>query len=222
MIVWFVTNGTLIDDLAAKRLVEIGVDKIRISIDSADPQLYAKIKSGSALKQVIANISKLNFYKDRFKKDSPRIAFNSVVLKDTFSGLEDLVKLAKNMRAEEITLIPLVNFSKGMATEEQQIDFYDKSFQQRFEILRNKAEEQKIELNLGVSLETKEIKYCHSGIYINVKGVVFPCCNISCVNFGNIYYDDIKQIVDNYLKFQKWLADKQIICKECNKILDSK
>ena len=66
---WLVTNGTLINDSIARGLVEIGVDKIRISVDSADPALYAKIKPDSRLEEIINNIRRLSFYKKSLKKD---------------------------------------------------------------------------------------------------------------------------------------------------------
>ena len=218
---WLVTNGTLINDFMAKGLVEAGVDKIRISIDSADPGLYAKIKPDSRLAEVINNISRLNFYKEKIKMDTPRLAFNSVVLKSTIAGLADLINLAAKLKVDEITLIPLVIFSKGMSVEQEQVDFYDNDFKNRFEDLKILAQHKGVELNLGVSLETKEVKYCHRGIYIDASGGVYPCCNISSLKFGNAYRDDMKRIARGYLDFRKWLDAKQITCKQCNKMIDA-
>jgi MoaA/NifB/PqqE/SkfB family radical SAM enzyme len=218
---WLVTNGTLINDSIASGLVEIGVDKIRISVDSADPGLYAKIKPDSKLEDVIGNISRLNFHKKRLKKDYPRLAFNSVVLRSTLGGLADLIGLAAGLGVGEVTLIPLVLFSKGMSVEDEQVDFYGDDFKRRFEDLKKIAQNKGVELNLGISMETKEVKYCHHGIYVDVAGGVSPCCNISSFKFGNAYRDDMQRIAGKYSDFRKWL-DKQrnITCKECNGILD--
>lgn len=218
---WLVTNGTLIDDSLAKGLIEAGVDKIRISVDSADAELYAKIKPDSRLEKVINNISHLNFYKEKLKINNPRLAFNSVVLKSTLVGLEDLINLASRLNVNEVTLIPLVIFSKGMSVEREQVDFYDNDFRSRFEGLKILARQKGVELNLGISLETKEVKYCHRGIYIDASGGVFPCCNISSLKFGNAYRDDMKRMARRYLDFRKWLDSKQITCKQCNKMIDA-
>jgi len=219
---WLVTNGTLINDLIAKGLVEAGVDKIRVSVDSADAGLYAKIKPGSILEEVINNISRLNFYKEKLKLNNPRLAFNSVVLKSTIAGLEDLINLASRLNVDEVTLIPLVIFSKGMSIESEQVDFYDDDFRNRFEGLKILARQKGVELNLGISLETKEVKYCHRGIYIDASGSIYPCCNISSLKFGNAYRDDMKRIARRYLDFRKWLDSKQVTCKQCNKMIDVK
>jgi MoaA/NifB/PqqE/SkfB family radical SAM enzyme len=219
---WLVTNGTLINDSIARGLVEVGVDKIRISVDSADPGLYAKIKTDSRLEEVISNISRLNFYKKRLKMDYPRLAFNSVVLRSTLAGLVDLIELASSLEVGEVTLIPLVLFSKGMSVEDEQVDFYGDDFKNRFEDLKILAQHRGVELNLGISLETKEVKYCHRGIYVDVAGGVYPCCNISSFKFGNAYRDDMKRIASRYLDFRKWLDKQNIPCKECSRILDQR
>lgn len=219
---WLVTNGTLINDLIAKGLVETGVDKIRVSVDSADAGLYAKIKPDSRLEEVISNISRLNFYKEKLKMDNPRLAFNSVVLRSTIAGLDGLINLASRLEVDEVTLIPLVIFSKGMSVEREQVDFHGDDFRSRFEDLKILARHKGVELNLGISLETKEVKYCHRGIYIDASGSIYPCCNISSFKFGNAYRDDMKRIARRYLDFRKWLDSKQVTCKQCNKMIDAK
>ncbi len=219
---WLVTNGTLINDSIARGLVEIGVDKIRISVDSADPGLYAKIKPDSRLEEVIGNISRLNFYKERLKMDYPRLAFNSVVLRSTVVGLVDLIELASSLEVGEVTLIPLVLFSNEMSVKDDQVDFYGDDFKNRFEDLKILAQHKGVELNLGISLETKEVKYCHHGIYVDAAGGVYPCCNIASFKFGNAYRDDIQRIASRYLDFRKWLDKQNIPCKECNRILDKR
>jgi len=219
---WLVTNGTLIDDLTANGLVEAWVDKIRVSIDSADSGLYAKIKPGSNLEDVISNISRINFYKKKLKIDRPNLAFNSVVLKSTVEGLEDLVNLASRLKVEEVTLISLVIFSKGMSIDQEQVDFYSADFKSRFEGLKIIGRDRGVEVNLGISLETKEVKYCNRGIYIDVSGDVYPCCNISTLKFGNAYRDDMKHMAKRYLDFRKWLDSKQVTCKQCNRMIDAK
>jgi MoaA/NifB/PqqE/SkfB family radical SAM enzyme len=219
---WLVTNGTLINDLISKGLVEIGVDKLRVSIDSADEGLYVKIKPNSRLEEVINNISRINFYKEKLRMDNPRLAFNSVVLKSTIAGLDELINLASRLKVDEVTLIPLVLFSKGMSVEREQVDFYGEDFKNKFEDLKILATHKGVELNLGISLETKEVKYCHRGIYIDASGSIYPCCNISSLKFGNAYRDDMERIASRYLDFRKWLDSKQVTCKLCNQMIDAK
>ena len=219
---WFVTNGTVITEFMARQLVDIGVDKIRFSVDSSDPVLYSEIKRGGRLEQVEEAIGYVNNFKKQFKKTMPRLAFNSVIFRKNVSNIEELINMAARLTVEEVSLIPMVVFSKGLSTAEQQVDFYSPGFKRQFALLSERAKGKNVELNLGISLESKESKFCYRGLYVDVVGFVRPCCNISSFGFGNIYKQDIGVIVRNYIRFREWLDRKDITCKECNIILDKR
>lgn len=220
--VWLVTNGTLLDEYMAERVVGIGVDKLRFSVDSADSDMYSAIKSGSSMAVLSRNISLINSFKDRLDMVNPKLSFNSVVLRGAFEGFEGIIRMAGELRVKEITLIPLVLFSRGLAVEKEQVDFYNDGFKERFKTLQGAASRAGIEFNLGVSLESREVKFCHSGFYIDVEGFIHPCCNISLHNFGNVHSVDAHDIAVKYLDFRRWLDSKRLSCKECNKILDKR
>jgi MoaA/NifB/PqqE/SkfB family radical SAM enzyme len=219
--IWFVTNGTLIDEFVSKQLIEIKVDKIRISIDSPFEEIYGKIKQGGNLNKVKNNITLLNEYKKQFNSNFPSIAFNTVVFKKTLPGINRLIDLAHELMVSEISLIPMVDFSRGMAIKDEQIDFYEGEFQQRFNQWKTMAQGLSIDLNLGISMESRETKFCKKGFYIDVEGYIHPCCNISQLAFGNIFKHKIEHIAAGYLKFRQWLDKANVLCKECNKILDT-
>lgn len=219
---WLVTNGTLLDEHMAETLVEIGVDKLRFSVDSADSRIYSAIKSGSNIAVVARNISRINLFKDKLGRKNPAVSFNSVVMKSAFEGLEELIEMADKLKVGEVTLIPLVLFSRGLAVKDEQVDFYDGEFNDRARLLKELASQADIELNLGTSLESRGDKFCHSGFYIDVDGFIHPCCNISSRNFGNAYGADARSIAAEYLSFRRWLDNKKISCKECNMILDGR
>ena len=219
--VWFVTNGTQITDDMAKHLVEIAVDKVRISIDSADEKTYSEIKRGSSLKTVTENMERINRYKKAMNSDYPRMALNSVAGKKTLGGVRNLLEMAKNHKVEEVTLIPLVNFSKGSATPENQIDFDSEIFRKEWGPLQEKAHELGVELNLGISMETKDRKFCHQGIYVDVEGWVRPCCNITRgLSFGNLFEEELACIQEKRTCFLARHDWDHIECKECNQHID--
>jgi radical SAM protein with 4Fe4S-binding SPASM domain len=53
------TNGTLLDHDLGQRLVEAGMDRIIFSIDSHDPQKFARLRPGADLEKIIENIKAL-------------------------------------------------------------------------------------------------------------------------------------------------------------------
>jgi len=219
--VWFVTNGSAINEEMAEKLVRLGIDKIRFSVDSADAGLYEKMKVGSKLDEIKENIKKVGKYKIKLHKDLPVISFNAVITKETFGSLDKLIEMASSLGAREITLIPLVDFKRGGATEENQVVFSDEKFIKHYSSMRIIAKEKGVDLNLGVSLETKDSKYCHYGIYVDVDGFLRPCCNTANFSLGNIFNEDINSLSVRLIEFRSWLDGKNIYCRECNKIIDN-
>ncbi|MBU0634644.1 MAG: radical SAM protein [Candidatus Omnitrophica bacterium] len=215
LIAWLVSNGTLIDEFVAGALVDMGLDKIRISIDTADAQLYRNIKVNSDLKRVRENVSRISRAKQNANKNTPVIALNTVVLKRTLPGISQLIDLSGQCGIEEITLIPLVNFSRGLAVPEEQVDFTSGEFQAKFAALKGEAQTKHIELNLGISLETKDSKYCHYGLYMDASGSVYPCCNMPGVGLGNIFKQKASAVVKKYIIFRNWLDRQEINCSSC-------
>jgi len=52
-----VTNGTLLDKLMSKKLIDAGLDKLWVSLDGATPESYRDVRLGAALPEVLANIA---------------------------------------------------------------------------------------------------------------------------------------------------------------------
>lgn len=71
------TNGLLLSEEVSENLIDKGVSYLRISLDAASPEVYAKMRSGESLKKVEGNI--LKFLEIRKKKNAPlpklRISF---------------------------------------------------------------------------------------------------------------------------------------------------
>jgi MoaA/NifB/PqqE/SkfB family radical SAM enzyme len=220
--VWFVTNGTLISEKNADALVEAGIDKIRISVDTADEALYGKIKKGAHLSATLENISLLRDVKRRKGFQCPYLSANVVVFKENKDGLTELITVLGRHGISEVTLLPLVSFNRGLATEQMQIDFYTQGFGELFETLKAHAQREGIELNRGVSMESKGERFCQSGLYIDCAGTVFPCCNITSVRLGSVHTDTAPAIGRRWMRFTRWVKKKNLYCHECNAAVDKR
>lgn len=103
------SNGTLIDEVAARRMKEAGVMAVAISIDGADAQTHDSFRGVSgafadALKGVEA-----------CREVGLPFQFNTVVRKETLSQLDDLVRMAVEYGADAAELFDLV--AAGRAKE---------------------------------------------------------------------------------------------------------
>jgi radical SAM protein with 4Fe4S-binding SPASM domain len=99
------TNGTLIDKVKAKRLVEGGLRGVNISIDSPVRKMHEKIRGvEGAFKATIKAVELFNRYKHKGKLT---LRINTVVSRTNYQTLETLPELAYALGADGINLIPV-------------------------------------------------------------------------------------------------------------------
>lgn len=58
-VVELITNGILLTEKIARRLIEGGLDRLWVSLDGATPESYADVRLGTMLPDVIANLRQL-------------------------------------------------------------------------------------------------------------------------------------------------------------------
>ena len=96
--VYVTTNGTLITDEVAERLVEIGLDKLAFSLDAATAELFNDIRRGADFDKVIQNIQRVNAAKKRYQRDDrPILSIMYCAMKSNIQELPKLVRLADEL-----------------------------------------------------------------------------------------------------------------------------
>jgi MoaA/NifB/PqqE/SkfB family radical SAM enzyme len=107
-----VTNGTLITPERAQMITD-KFKKIGISVDSPDPDVYKTVRIGSNLPLVSGNIRKISDLKSKRElgiADRPVIYLNFIIIERTYKDLLSMVKFARDVGAQVITLqAPLEN-----------------------------------------------------------------------------------------------------------------
>jgi radical SAM protein with 4Fe4S-binding SPASM domain len=99
------TNGTLIDKVKAKRLVEGGLRGVNISIDSPMRKMHEKIRGvEGSFKATTKAVELFRRYKHKGKLT---IRINTVVSRTNYQTLETLPELAHELGADGINLIPV-------------------------------------------------------------------------------------------------------------------
>jgi radical SAM protein with 4Fe4S-binding SPASM domain len=67
------TNGDLLKGALAERLIESGVDEIKISIDGADSKEFNSLRVGLDYKKVLENVKAFRALRDSYGRQKPRI-----------------------------------------------------------------------------------------------------------------------------------------------------
>ena len=99
-----VTNGTLLSETISQRLIDIGMDRLWVSIDGATPESYEDIRLGDALPQVIANLARLRELRHLSEIRSPQIGIAFVAMKRNIADLPEVVKLGKRLGVDQFSI----------------------------------------------------------------------------------------------------------------------
>lgn len=98
LLVYVTTNGTLLSESVCERLVELGLDKLAISMDAATPELFNEIRRGADFEKVVQNIHTLNAVKKRAGRDDrPTLSLMYCAMKSNIQELPKLVRLADKL-----------------------------------------------------------------------------------------------------------------------------
>lgn len=111
MITHLNTNGYFIDDQAAGRLVDIGVESVNISLDGACPETHDRIRSHSgAFERATAAVERLHRLR-RQRGAFLRIKIVAVIDGSNIDEVPDLIRLSHQLGADCIEFIPRQPFS---------------------------------------------------------------------------------------------------------------
>lgn len=90
----FNTTGQLITPERAAELVDLGVDKIMLSIDATEPDTYAYLHKGGTIEKTMLGIQAINEEKARLGVNMPRLGWYFVACKSNIDQLVAAARLA--------------------------------------------------------------------------------------------------------------------------------
>lgn len=106
-----ITNGTLLDENCARQLVEIGLDRIWISIDGATSESYADIRLGAALPEVLGNVKNLKRLRSGGHFPKPEIGIVFVAMKRNIFELPAVIKLGRKLGAKHFLVTNVLPYA---------------------------------------------------------------------------------------------------------------
>jgi MoaA/NifB/PqqE/SkfB family radical SAM enzyme len=87
------TNGTLVDDAWAERIVRLPFSTVTVSIDGATPETYAGLRRGGDLDAVLANVARIRLWKYRLNSALPKLDSSFVVMRSNFREIPRYLEL---------------------------------------------------------------------------------------------------------------------------------
>ncbi len=242
--VLFNSNGTLINQRWREALVDSGLDEIRLSLDAATPETFARVRGKPLFDVIVRNIKGLTAFKAERGSLTPLVSLWLTGLRDTLKELSDFIRLAHSLGIERVYLQRLVywegNTDDQMARPEQSL--FNSLGGEEEELIRSA---ESLARSVGISFEASGATTPSASLlgemqeqpwsacmrpwtlmYISARGSAFPCCiapfstaDLSHLSLGNAFTQDLASIWNGkrYQEFRRRLlsAEPPECCKGC-------
>jgi len=108
--VLFNSNGVLLDEEIGRALIDGGLDELRISMDAAHTDSYARIRGEPLLGRIEANLHRFTRLQRQMGAAIPRVSLWMTGMRENLAELPALVRLAGQVGVTEVYLQRLVYY----------------------------------------------------------------------------------------------------------------
>ena len=108
--VLFNTNATLLTEEWAHKLIESGLDELRVSIDGANPRTYAQIRGAPLFHKVLRNLKRFVEVQKELGAERPRPSMWMTGMRENIAELPDVIRLAAGIGVPEVYLQRMVYY----------------------------------------------------------------------------------------------------------------
>ena len=115
----FNTNGLLLRGRLVEPLIASGLDELRVSVDSATPEVYMQIRGVDGLGRIFENLEAFNATRQRLGASTPKVSLWITGMKTNVGDLPALVRKAAAMGIGEVYLQRLVYSERGKARADE-------------------------------------------------------------------------------------------------------
>lgn len=181
--VGFLTNGTMMGEASMRRILEIGVDWVAVSIDGATAEVYESIRKGASFETVCGNLKRLAVERSG---GHPRLMINFLMMPATVFQLEEMVRLSACLGVDVLQL-KQADVSRGEAGSGFAL-FHHRDDKQLHQLRRAVHRAQRLGEKLGIEVtqpgfQPEEVPICgqdpRTSLFVRFDGVVAPCINLA-------------------------------------------
>lgn len=234
---YFTDSFDMVTPDISKKLVDIGIDGIYISMDAATKETYDKIKVGCDFDRSVNNIKSLIDYKNKVGSPLPELCFRYVMTSLNYKESPKFIELVRKFGnwkdigdGGKIHFAGLLSFPQ---IKKYEIDCIPDSVHDELVKKRNEVKDGVDVVFAHIeSAGLPSINRCLAWMepYIMIGGYALPCCAIMMANkrdylrqhcLGNVYEKDFKDIwsSERYKRFRmnvnKANAPVPLLCKGC-------
>ena len=173
--VGFTTNGMLLNGDKIRKLSDLSIDYVAISIAGATPKTHESVRRGTSFEKIMKNVKELLRFKNKMK-----VILTFLVNKLNVHELLDVVKLASKLKVDELVVTNL-DYVFNEYTDELKIFSCKKPEKEYVKVLENAkkvAKEEKVIFRTHPQqLEDRVV--CDAiptkSVTISAEGNLYPC-----------------------------------------------
>lgn len=224
------TNGTLITEDLAKKIVTSGMESLTISIDGASRETYEEIRTGACFDKVIDNIKLIVAAKQG--RAHPKLSLFFVATRKNIHELSSMIRLAAHLGVPTVATEEVGDWGNEASREalrQDNLPLHDLTIDEHVRTASKEATELGIELITGTLLSarfygTKKRRCLWPwwGCWVTADGFVTPCCHRpdpENFNLGNIFERSFDEIWNSpeYKAFRSGLKTGRLpaVCHDC-------
>ena len=168
-------NFTLMTERAARRIVDLGLDQIILSLDGATKATYESIRVGANFEKVLANAHRLTRIKREVGRRKPEFKINTVVSLTNYKELTGIVELARDLGVGMVSMVNIITFDDtarlGTESIESEVrEAYDRAVQ------RGRELGVLVKIELFDKLPVEQCDFPWKRNFVTYDGFVHPCC----------------------------------------------
>ena len=211
-----------------KEMIDMGLDKLYVSLDAAKESTFNLMQVGADWDSVMANIKAFDAYKKEKHLHYPELWFHFIMTKENIDEMEDYLQMIHDLGVE----VETVQFTKMLHNFKEVKDTHVEITNEKIESVLKKALELGIRasfnMNTASSEEKTPIKFCSvwTQPFIFADGTVIPCCSLNEQNdrpwqmktqMGNVLKDGMRKVWGNFGKMADELNKGNIpeVCTRC-------
>lgn len=113
-----ITNGMLLDEPKIAAMIDGNLSRIIVSIDGATAATYESIRHGASFRRLFDNLRLLQQIKKAQGASRPLLRFNFVMMRSNIEELPDLIRLAAELGAKQVTAQHMTIYEGGAMDDE--------------------------------------------------------------------------------------------------------
>lgn len=190
-----ITNGSLLTESVIRKLIDLELDVLFVSLDGPDEEEYNEIRQGADFNNVFGNIQKLTQIKKELSTLKPELGIEFVAMKKNFHKLPKLLRLAWEMKVRTVIVTNVLPYHDSLKDEIlYDMDDTGNLFGNESWLLMLQAQMPYMKLRTDRYCKFVEDKT----ISVNAKGNVSPCYALMH-SYQCYVYGREKEIIPCYL-----------------------